>query len=254
MSPGGTNPFSMDSPRYARARPRYPAALFQWLAEHSPARHTAWDCATGTGQAAAGLARHFTRVEATDISPEQLSSADPLPNVRYSVRPAEDSAFAEGSFDLVVVAQALHWFDYQRFWPEVSRVCREGALFCAWGYDWFTSTPEVDTQLVAPLRSVLAPFWAPQSGILWAGYPDHRIAFPYERLETPVFSIEERWSLQQLLDYLGTWSACKRALEDAAASVAVAELLERAALLAGASSVLPVTMRLKLVAGRVAAA
>lgn len=55
MSGGFADHFSVRSRDYARFRPSYPPALFAWLAETAPARRLAWDCATGSGQAAAGL-------------------------------------------------------------------------------------------------------------------------------------------------------------------------------------------------------
>ena len=67
--------FSEISAGYAAFRPRYPDALFDLLAAAAPAREAAWDCATGSGQAALGLARHFARVFATDASDAQIGRA-----------------------------------------------------------------------------------------------------------------------------------------------------------------------------------
>ena len=54
--------FSPLAATYARSRPTYPAALYEWLAGLVERRELAWDCATGSGQAALGLAAHFARV------------------------------------------------------------------------------------------------------------------------------------------------------------------------------------------------
>lgn len=67
--------FSSASERYAAYRPDYPAALFAWLAGQCAEQELAWDCATGSGQAALGLAPHFRRVVATDASAEQIRHA-----------------------------------------------------------------------------------------------------------------------------------------------------------------------------------
>lgn len=152
------NTFAECSDAYATARPGYPADLFRWVATHCLRRDTAWDCATGNGQAAVGLAPFFAHVYATDISPEQLTHAMHRDNISYVVARAEQCAFQSASFDLVAVAQSLHWFEYERFWPEVVRVARPGAFFCAWGYDWLESIPEVDKQLIEPFRAIIAPF------------------------------------------------------------------------------------------------
>ena len=118
--------FSEKSDLYAAARPTYPGILFRSIAGQSPGRERAWDCATGNGQAAVGLARHFAHVEATDASAEQIANAIAAPNVRYSVQPAESTSFAAASFDAITVAQARHWFDLDRFHAEVRRVLRPG--------------------------------------------------------------------------------------------------------------------------------
>ena len=91
-NPGFVDAFSDTAGRYASARPSYPASLFQFFAELAPARHCAWDCGTGNGQAAAGLAEFFRSIEATDASTEQIAHAQPHPRVRYQTVPAEASA------------------------------------------------------------------------------------------------------------------------------------------------------------------
>jgi len=114
--------FSENADLYAHARPTYPDALFAFIAGEAPARERAWDCATGNGQAALGLSHHFAHVEATDASAEQVGKALVAPGVRYSVQLAEKTDFADASFDAVCVAQALHWFDPERFYAEARRV------------------------------------------------------------------------------------------------------------------------------------
>ena len=62
--------FSGVSQDYAQFRPRYPAALFDFLASVAPERNLAWECACGSGQATIDLAGRFQRVIATDASPQ----------------------------------------------------------------------------------------------------------------------------------------------------------------------------------------
>jgi ubiquinone/menaquinone biosynthesis C-methylase UbiE len=126
--------FSRQAPLYARHRPRYPAGLFAYLAAAAPGHRLAWDCGTGSGQAAVGLAEHFEQVVATDLSAEQIAHAMPHPRIRYVIAPADrvETAQTMGlepqSVDLVTAAQALHWFDLDRFYAEVRRVLRPGGL------------------------------------------------------------------------------------------------------------------------------
>jgi ubiquinone/menaquinone biosynthesis C-methylase UbiE len=167
-----TNTFAEAPHLYAAARPFYPPELFDWIASQCEERDVAWDCATGNGQAAVALSRRFRTVQASDVSPEQLSARFSAPNIVYSTQPAEETSFGSGTFDLVSVAQALHWFDFRRFWPEVRRVAKQGAFFCAWGYAWFAYPEEVETELILPVKRLLEPFWAAENRILWKGYPN----------------------------------------------------------------------------------
>jgi SAM-dependent methyltransferase len=203
--------FSKGSGDYAQSRPTYPDELFRRLAEVAPARDSAWDCATGSGQAALGLARHFAQVEATDASAQQVAHAAPAPNVRYSVQPAESTGFAPASFDAVCVAQALHWFDVDRFYAEVKRVLRPRGVLLVTAYGWSGVSPEFDIEQQRVVIDPIEPYWPPQNQLIMRGYRD--LAFPFERIEMPPMAIEVRWTLDQYVDYMGTWTATRRMLE-----------------------------------------
>jgi ubiquinone/menaquinone biosynthesis C-methylase UbiE len=204
--------FSDRSSEYAAQRPTYPDGLFAFIAERAPSKQAAWDCATGNGQAAVGLVRHFTRVEATDASAAQLAHALPAPRVRYSVQPAEQTTFADGAFDALCVAQSLHWFDFDRFFAEATRVLKPGGVFAAWGYDRFTVTPTFDAAFQRRVLDVLAGAWPEQNRMLWNGYRD--VPMPFAPIEAPAFHIDVHWTLEQLVGYVGTWSATKRYLAE----------------------------------------
>lgn len=203
--------FSQQSDQYAAARPHYPAALFDFIAANAPATERVWDCGTGSGQAAIGLARVFASVEASDPSAAQIANALPAANVHYSVQPAEHTTFPDAHFDAVCVAQALHWFDFARFFPEVRRVLRPGGLFAAWGYAWFQVTPAFDAAFSSAVLQPLADDWAPQNALLWNGYA--AVPFPFTTIAAPPFRITCAWNLHQLLSYVGTWSALRRYAE-----------------------------------------
>jgi len=208
QSPGFVDAFSDAAELYARTRPAYPDALFAELAALAPARRCAWDCGTGNGQAAVGLARHFEHVEASDPSAEQIAHALPDARVRYSVATAERSGLAAGSVDVVSVAQALHWFDLDRFHTEVRRVARAGAIVAAYGYSWFYVTPDIDVLADRWLLRPVESYWPPNNRLLWDGYS--KVAFPYAELRPPRLALHLGWTLDQLLDYYLTWSAPRR--------------------------------------------
>lgn len=206
--------FSLAPEAYARSRPTYPPELFEWIAASCRERNAAWDCATGNGQAAVGLSKYFDSVDATDISAEQVEYGIVADRIRYSAQPAERTTFDDARFDLVAVAQALHWFDFDAFWPEVRRVAKPGAFFCAWGYSWFEGRSELHRGFAEPLLEMLDPYWAPNNRLLWAGYRSEDIRFPFARIDAPSFTIDVRWTIAELLDYVRTWSAYKRAGAD----------------------------------------
>jgi len=212
MTPGTSTSFhdhfSDGSRAYAAARPTYPDALYRFIASAAPSTARAWDCATGNGQAARGLAKYFESIEATDASAAQVAAAGAHAHVHYSVAPAEATPFRDASFDAVCVAQALHWFDQEAFHREVRRVLKPRGVFAAWGYDGMRVLGEFDDGFKRVVLEPIAHLWPPQNQLLWRGFAD--LPFPYERIVAPQFAIELRWTFAQLMDYLATWTAVKR--------------------------------------------
>jgi SAM-dependent methyltransferase len=208
MSDAFKDHFSGYAPEYREFRPTYPPELFAYLASVSPARELAWDCGTGSGQAAVPLAAHFARVFATDASPEQVQNAERHPRVEYAVTRAEACPLPDASTDLITVAQALHWFNFDRFYPEVRRVAKPGGIFAAWAYNFHSVTPEVDAVLARLQREFIGPHWPPGREHVDAGY--RTVPFPFAELDAPVFEMSADWTLDALLGYVNTWSAVKR--------------------------------------------
>jgi ubiquinone/menaquinone biosynthesis C-methylase UbiE len=206
--PADVPDFSPLAATYARARPRYPAALFAWLAEQAPARTLAWDCATGNGQAAVALAAHFERVVATDVSAEQIRHAEPHPRVDYRVAPAEECGLDAGVADLVTVAAAVHWFDLDGFCAEVRRVVRPGGLLAVWSYHAGMVEPPLHEVFHRFYWRRMKPYFAPGAERVDDGY--RSLALPGEPLPTPAFAIEAEWTLAQALDYVASWSSVAR--------------------------------------------
>jgi SAM-dependent methyltransferase len=208
MRPVFSDHFSGVASSYATYRPRYPGALMDWLATLTPRHAIAWDCGTGSGQAAVALAGRFADVIATDPSTAQLVSAERVAGVSYAAMTAERSALAASSVDLVTVAQALHWFDHRAFFAEADRVLRPGGALGVWSYGLITVDPAVD-ELVRPLyHDLLGPYWPAERALVDAGYAG--IELPYAEVEAPPFTMEATWDLAQFGGYLSTWSAVSR--------------------------------------------
>jgi SAM-dependent methyltransferase len=200
--------FSSGSDGYARYRPRYPQALFAELADLAPDRHTAWDCATGTGQAAVALAEHFEHVVATDASSTQLGEARRHERVSYVPATAEHAPLRDRSIDLVVVAQALHWFDLEAFYAEVRRVLRGGGVIAAIAYGLHRISPGVDAVVDHLYRDLVGPYWPPERRHIETGYAS--LPFPFEPMPMGAHEMRAHWSLANLTGYLRTWSAVQR--------------------------------------------
>jgi len=199
--------FSNHSKEYARFRPHYPGELFEYLFSLVQVKNTAWDCGTGNGQVAGVLANHFTNVFATDISQQQLDAAIQKPNIQYSVQSAEHVSFINNQFDLITVAQAIHWFRFDDFYAEVKRTLRPGGIFSVLGYGLI--------QTAKPLQEVIDHFYTKIIGSYWDGerhYIDEAyqtIPFPFEEITVPAFQMTYQWTFEQLIGYIGTWSAVK---------------------------------------------
>jgi SAM-dependent methyltransferase len=198
--------FSEQAATYAAYRPHYPEALFEALEVRAPSLETAWDCGTGNGQAALGLAKYFDTVYATDVSKEQIAHALPHPKVRYSVAPAEASGLEDASVDVITVAQALHWFDLELFAEECARVGKPGALLAAWAYAFHRSGDAVLDRLILKIgQEILDPHWHDTVRHIWDGYA--RLEMPFQQLNVPQLNLSVEWSLPEFIGYMSSWSA-----------------------------------------------
>ena len=199
--------FSKQAADYARFRPGYPRELFDYLVSIAPSRRLAWDCGTGNGQAAAGLAAVFDAVIATDASEKQITNAELHERVDYRVAPAEDSSIDFGTVDLIMVAQALHWFDLDRFYAEARRVLKSDGVLAASAYNLLNINPAIDEVVNRYYYEVVGPFW-PQERKLVEQF-DH-LPFPFHEIDPPKFEMTAQWNLDHLVGYLRTWSSTQR--------------------------------------------
>ncbi|WP_346320111.1 class I SAM-dependent methyltransferase [Chitinophaga sp. YIM B06452] len=204
--------FSVHAGKYAKFRPQYPEALFDYLLDLVPERNAAWDCGTGNGQVASRLAQHFNKVYATDISRQQIEQAKPNPKIEYSVQPAEETNFPDRSFDIVTVAQAIHWFDFDAFYREVNRTLKKGGILAVTGYGLLHVTPAVDTVIRRLYVQIVGQYWDRERKYIDENYMT--IPFPYTALPSPYFEHTEEWSLEHLKGYLSTWSAVDHYMQD----------------------------------------
>jgi SAM-dependent methyltransferase len=202
--------FSKQAPGYAKFRPRYPQELFDYLGSIAPSRQLAWDCGTGNGQAAVGLASVFDHVIAIDGSEKQIANAQSHGRVEYRVAPAENSGIGSETIDLIMVAQALHWFDLDRFYAEARRVLKTDGVLAASAYNLLHIEPAVDAIVNRYYHEVVGPFWPPERELV---EQFANLSFPFHEIDAPQFEITVQWNLDHLLGYLRTWSSTQRFIE-----------------------------------------
>lgn len=201
--------FSTVAAEYAQYRPHYPKELFSFIAQHCFAHDTAWDCATGNGQAAIALADYFQQVIATDASQQQIDQALAHPRIAYACAAAEDSGLKADSVDLVAVAQALHWFNLDAFYVEVNRLLKPNGILAVWTYANIVIDHPAIQQLVDHYYGgLLKPYWFKRRVWVEQGY--RGIPFPFDEIEAPEFKVVAELNAEQLLGYLGTWSATRK--------------------------------------------
>jgi SAM-dependent methyltransferase len=203
--------FSGHAGAYHEARPTYPEALYDWLAAQARECDLVWDAGCGNGQASVALARRFARVHATDPSAAQIASAETRANVDYRVEPAEQCSLATASADLVTVAQALHWFDQDRFDAEARRVLKPGGLVAVWSYADCRIAPAIDAVKNRLYVDLTGPYWPAERRYVDEGY--RTLPFPFDEFVAPAFDMQADWTLAQFLAYLRSWSATQRYLK-----------------------------------------
>jgi len=203
--------FSGHANVYRDARPHYPAELFAWLASQAPDDALVWDCGCGNGQASVALATHFRDVFASDPSATQIAAAQENPRVHYHVEPAEQTSLASASVSLVTVAQALHWFDFARFYADVRRVLKPGGVIAAWSYGDCSVTPAIDALKDRVYIDLVGAYWPAERHYVENGYAD--LPFPFEPIAAPQFEMRVEWSAAQFIAYLRSWSASQRYLQ-----------------------------------------
>ncbi|HEV3090374.1 MAG TPA: class I SAM-dependent methyltransferase [Candidatus Cybelea sp.] len=136
-SHNSTSRFGARARSYAAFRPGYPAeaidALLAGLGD--PASLTIADVGAGTGISSRLFAERGAAVLAIEPNASMRSQAQPHPNVRWLEGTAGQTGLADASVDLVVAAQAFHWFATPQTCAEFARVTRRRAALLQYERD-----------------------------------------------------------------------------------------------------------------------
>ncbi len=197
--------FSKQAVDYSKFRPQYPMEMIGYIISFVKNNLVALDVATGNGQVAHKISPYFDKVYATDISQKQLDNAIQAGNIIYSRESAENTSFEDRKFDLVVVAQAIHWFDFEKFYEEIYRILKPDGIFAVLGYGLFSTNPESDKILNNFYYNIVGSYWDAERRYLDENY--ETIPFPFEELPTKKFENKFIWTFEALIGYLQTWSS-----------------------------------------------
>ena len=149
----------------------------------------------------------FDRVIATDASETQIANAQSHASIGFRVAHADNSGIASETMDLIMVAQALHWFDLDRFYAEARRVLKNNGVFAASAYNLLHVEPAIDEVVNRYYYEVVGPFWPPERKLVeqFADLP-----FPFHKVDAPKFERTAQWDLEHLGGYLRSWSSTQR--------------------------------------------
>ena len=207
MKPSKDN-FSEQSASYKKFRPTYPAALYEEILSHVKIKDRCWDCGTGNGQVAVALAPYFQQIYATDLSENQLRQAPQLPNISYEAIRAENTNFPDAYFDLITVAQAIHWFDHVAFRKEVQRVLKAGGILAVWGYGLLRIDEHINPIIDDFYTNVVGKYWDPERKHIDNHYTDIHMGLAQINVKK-TFKISVYWSPDELEGYFNTWSSVR---------------------------------------------
>lgn len=204
--------FSKQAGMYNKYRPLYPKELYDEILGLTKNHYCCLDCGTGNGQVSRYMADHFKKVYATDISENQLKRAEKKQNIRYIKERAEVTSFQNNQFDLITIAQAVHWFDLKPFYQEVRRIAKNNAIIAIWGYGLLKIGAPYDKLIKHFYHKTVGPYWNEQRKHIDSQYKS--IDFPFEEIKlSRAYQIEQYMSLSELDGYFNSWSSVQNYLQ-----------------------------------------
>ena len=219
--------FKDQSSLYAKYRPSYDTVLYSNIISYTrmnsnDSQNTAVDVATGTGQAAIDLRNYYDKVIAIDIQENQLKHAfKDYDNIQFKEGVAENITLESNSVDLVCTAQALHWFDVNKFYIEANRILKKNGTLAIWGYNLCYITPNgandnnkaiEASNLISNLykNDKLSKYWDQRRYFIDSHYTtispteDDKL---FKNIEKQNLFMSKRWKLSDVVKYISTWSA-----------------------------------------------
>jgi SAM-dependent methyltransferase len=221
LSGGGALIFDAVAEQYERARPSYPAGLFEDLESLAGLRRAAAvrvvEVGPGTGQATRVLLRRGWSVVAVEPGPRLAAVARRvlagLGDMRLHVAPFETWQPPDERFDLVFAATAWHWLDPAVAYPKAAALLRPGRCLAL-----------VSTEHVLPKHDG-DPFFRQAQALYAAVGLGNRLDFPpppeavaapeavaittsgyFQQPVTRRYLWSRRYTLREYLQLIGTYS------------------------------------------------
>ncbi len=129
--------FGKTATEYAKYRDIYPKEMYDKLYALGVGHNgEKWlDIGTGTGVLPFNLCHNGAEVTGVDISEAQIEAAKnialerEIENVHFMTSPAENTGFADNSFDCITAAQCFWYFDREKIISEIKRILKPGGVF-----------------------------------------------------------------------------------------------------------------------------
>ena len=168
--------FGKTSENYARFRDIYPKSMYDKLIEMGVCNKDQHILDLGSGTSVLPINLYHTGAcfTATDIAENQiavgrqLTAQKGMKNISFKVCSAEDTGFADNSFDAVTAVQCFPYFDAQKAAAEIFRVLKPGGLFCKIMMDWLPTEDPVIAEMIETVRRY-NPAWNPE-GFSFSAY------------------------------------------------------------------------------------
>ena len=127
-------------------------------------------------------------------------------NIHYQVSTAEQTPFADNSFDLITIATAYHWFNWNAFYKEATRVGKNNCVVAAWAYHVFYTNDETVNAIIKHFYyDIIKTYWDAERRYVEDRYEN--ITFDFEPLPAKDFDMVLHWKKEDFLGYLSSWSA-----------------------------------------------
>ncbi|MER7250398.1 class I SAM-dependent methyltransferase [Kribbella sp. NPDC000426] len=183
--------FGVVARAYAEHRPGYTGDAVGWVLEGAPGRRVL-DLGAGTGKLTAALVELGVDVVAVEPDAAMLGELRRgLPGVRAFVGGAEEIPLPDGSVDVVVAGNAMHWFDMAVAGPEIARVLAPGGVLAGlWNVvddsvDWVDGLAQVSGSAAIGPRDTPASWRVEAAGLQFPGFGEPEQAeFPHGQRRT----------------------------------------------------------------------